>query len=233
MHIAGQWRARLRGWSRWAEWQGLLRSEPGTWQGLVDPSHTGWVLSPSTSARAAGSLIFFDTLLQGLSQDIPNASTSLGGPRGHPGAPHPLAPIPRDLQMNWSDPGQLLSSFPRSRPPFLTVLGADPSAILLFCHLENILPEAQVSRAASPKPRPSCLIPVLPAGTWIFGGPCCEGGESGSHRVQFLYGADGETGPDQDTVPWSAKEGAGGSLTTPEVFPIPGSETRKLRPRKE
>ncbi|ELK34683.1 Protein FAM100A [Myotis davidii] len=44
--------------------------------------------------------------------------------------------------MSWSDPGS-------SHPPFLTVLGVNPtSAILLLCHLENILLETQTALSA-------------------------------------------------------------------------------------
>lgn len=132
------------------------------------------VPSPSTFARAAGSLIFFDALLQGPSQDTPNASTSLGGPEATLEPPTRLPQVPRTSR----GAGLTQAS---SCSPFLTVLGASPTSAILFCHLENIPPEAQVSRAASAKPGPSYLILALPAGTWILGGHCCEEGKPGSH----------------------------------------------------
>lgn len=99
----------LKGW-RWR----AAGAGPVTWQGQADPSHTP---SPSTFARAVGSLIFLNTPPAGPLPGQTKCSTSLRGSWS------PLLPVPRGLQMSLSDTGLCSASFPT---PLLTTLGADP-----------------------------------------------------------------------------------------------------------
>lgn len=150
----------------WGVGEGLGREPKGmavegagarAWQG----QQTLHTLSPSTFARAAGSLTFLST--------HPVASLP-GQTRCSPSLAHraPYCRFPQGLQTSLSDRG------------LLSTLGADPFHPPPALYLRDIPGEAWVSGAPSARPRPSFLILALPVGAWILGYPG-KGWVSGNH----------------------------------------------------